>query len=150
MISEPIICLAQHISYTSLTLSPNGTKTRFHMTNVTKEIHRVHPKQFSSLWYVRRKPCTYLPSRLALSPNRPNRTSTLALSASSTIGSVQNDFWAFGTFGANPAPVWHFVQTDWNKIPHDPHHLGVLSGVQNNFWACGMFGANSAPILRRD
>jgi hypothetical protein len=26
---------------------------------------------FVSLWYVRRKPCTYLAPRLTLSPNRP-------------------------------------------------------------------------------
>jgi hypothetical protein len=45
------------------------TETRFHMTHVTKEFHRVRQKCFLSLWHVRRKPCTYLASRLALSPN---------------------------------------------------------------------------------
>jgi hypothetical protein len=44
-------------------------KERFHLTHVTYEFHRVHPKRFSSLWYIRRKPCTYLASRLALSLN---------------------------------------------------------------------------------
>jgi hypothetical protein len=43
------------------------------MTHITYEFHRVRPKLFMSLWYVLCKPCTYLASRLALSPNRPNR-----------------------------------------------------------------------------
>jgi hypothetical protein len=64
-------------------------------------------QQFSSVWYVQRKPCTYLALRLALSPNGPKRASTWALSPSSTIRCVQNDFWAYGTFAANHAPIWH-------------------------------------------
>jgi hypothetical protein len=40
------------------------------MINVTEEIHRMRPKWFLNLRYVRRKLCTYLASRLALSPNR--------------------------------------------------------------------------------
>ena len=32
----------------------------------------MRPKLFLSLWNVRRKPCTYLASRLAISPNGPN------------------------------------------------------------------------------
>jgi hypothetical protein len=68
---------------------------RFHMTHVTLEFHRVHPKRFLSLWYVRRKPCNYLASSLALSPIRLNRASTWALTPRSTIGCVQNNFSAF-------------------------------------------------------
>jgi hypothetical protein len=33
----------------------------------------VRPKYFLSLWYVGHEPCTYLMSRLALSPNGPKR-----------------------------------------------------------------------------
>jgi hypothetical protein len=40
---------------------------------VTYEFHRVRLKLFMSLWFVPCKPCTYLVSRLALSPNGPNR-----------------------------------------------------------------------------
>jgi hypothetical protein len=36
--------------------------------------------------------------KLALSPNRPKRTSTWASSPTSTIRCVQNDFWSNGTF----------------------------------------------------
>jgi hypothetical protein len=106
---------------------------RFHMTNVTEEIHRVRPKWFLSLRYVRRKPCTYLVSRLALCPNRPKRASMSASSPRSTIGCVQNDFYAYGTFVANSAPIldWQYrcLQMDWNKIPHDQCHLGDPSGA---------------------
>jgi hypothetical protein len=40
---------------------------------ITYELHRVRPKLFMSLWYIKCKPWTYLVSRLALSPNGPNR-----------------------------------------------------------------------------
>jgi hypothetical protein len=36
----------------------------------------VRPKWFSSLWYLRRKPCTHLTLRLTLSPDRPKPAST--------------------------------------------------------------------------
>jgi hypothetical protein len=68
------------------------TKTRSHMAHVTKEFHRVHPKWFLSIWYVRHKPCTYLASRLALSPNGLYRASTWASSPRSIIGCVQKWF----------------------------------------------------------
>jgi hypothetical protein len=57
--------------WTNTNTVPKWTKMRFHMTPVTKEFHRVCPKRFRSLWYVRCKPCTYLVSRLVLSPNGP-------------------------------------------------------------------------------
>jgi hypothetical protein len=43
------------------------------MTHVTYEFHRVRPKLFTSIRYVQYKPRTYLASRLARSPNGPNR-----------------------------------------------------------------------------
>jgi hypothetical protein len=100
---------------------------------ITLECHRVHPKWFLRLCYVQRKLCTYLASRLALSPNGLNWASTWASSFRSSNRCVKNDFWAYGMFGANPAPIWHrhnhCLQTDRNKIPQDPHHLGVSLGA---------------------
>jgi hypothetical protein len=61
-----------HLSYTDTNTISKRTKTRFHTTHVTYEFHRVRPKLFMSLWYVQCKPCTFLASRLALSPNRPD------------------------------------------------------------------------------
>jgi hypothetical protein len=106
-ISESMVCLAQIVS---LSCTDNNTiskwsKTRFHMTYVTLEFHRVRPKRFLRLWYVQHKPCTYLASRLALSLNGLNRVSTWASSPRSTIDCVQNDFWACGMFGVNCAPI---------------------------------------------
>jgi hypothetical protein len=43
---------------------------------VTYEYHQVRPKRFPSLWYVQRKPCTYLAVRLAPSTNGTERDST--------------------------------------------------------------------------
>jgi hypothetical protein len=81
------------------------TKTRFHRTDITEEFHRARPKQFPSPWYFRRKPCTSLASRFALSPNGPKLDSTWPTSPRSTIGCIQNNFWAYGTFGANRASI---------------------------------------------
>ena len=42
---------------------------------------------------------------------------------------VQNDFRAYGTFGANSAPILrqdlHYLQMDRNELPLEPRHLVV-------------------------
>jgi hypothetical protein len=90
-------------------------------------------KQFPSVWYVRRKLCTYLVSRLALSPKGPQRASTWASSPTSTIGYVQNYLWAYGTFGTNCVPIlrqdWHYLRMNQNELALEPRHLGVPSGA---------------------
>jgi hypothetical protein len=57
--------------------------------------------------------------------------STWALSPRSTIRCIQNDFYAYGMFGANRGPIWlqdcQHLQTKWNKILHDTGHLVVPS-----------------------
>jgi hypothetical protein len=104
---EPMVRLAQtiHLSCIDKNTISKWTETRFHMTDVIEEFRRVCPKWFLSLWYVWCKPCTYLASTLTLSPNRPKQDSTWATSPRSSIGCAQNDFWAYGTFGANRAPI---------------------------------------------
>jgi hypothetical protein len=66
------------------------------------------------------------------------------MSARSSIGCVQNDYRAYGTFGVNSAPLllqdWHNLPTDQNELPLEPRHLGAPYGT---------FDANSAPILNR-
>jgi hypothetical protein len=71
MISDPMVRSTQivHLSRTDSNSVSNRTKTKFHMTHVTQKFRRVHPKQLPSQWYIRRKPCTYLALRLALSQN---------------------------------------------------------------------------------
>jgi hypothetical protein len=77
-IYEPMVRLTQteHLSCTDVITVSKLIKTRFHMTHVTQEFHRGPPILFLSLRDVQRKPCTNLVSRVALSPNGPNRAST--------------------------------------------------------------------------
>jgi hypothetical protein len=50
-----------------------------------------------------------------------------------SIGFVQHDFRADGTFDTNCAPFlrqdYHYLQTYSNKFPLETHHLGVSSGA---------------------
>jgi hypothetical protein len=90
LIYEHMVHLMQieHLSCTDANTISKLIETRFHMTHFTEVFHRVRLKWFPSLWYVRCKLCTYLVSRLALSPNRPNQASTWASWPRSTIGCV--------------------------------------------------------------
>jgi hypothetical protein len=53
-------------------------------------------------------------------------------------GASKMILWAYGSFDANRAPILHRRQhcpkRDQNKIPHDPRHLGVLSGASNTIF----------------
>jgi hypothetical protein len=79
------------------------------------------------------KPCTYLAPTLAMSPNGLKREFAWPTSTRSSIGCVQNDFWAQGTFSANHAPIVYqdkrFLQMDRIKHPVEPPHHGVPSGA---------------------
>jgi hypothetical protein len=50
----------------------------------------------------------------------------LSLTHRSAIKCAQNDFWAFGRFGTNHAPILHNTNTV-SRQTHDPHYLGVPS-----------------------
>jgi hypothetical protein len=90
-IFKPVVCSAQtvHLSWTDANTISKWIETRFHMTHVTEEFHRVRLKWFPSLWYVWCKLCTYLASRLALSANATNRPSTWASLPRSTSGCIR-------------------------------------------------------------
>jgi hypothetical protein len=94
MISKPMVHSVQtvHLSCVRISNISKQTESSFYLSPITNEFHRVRPKRFVSLRYIRRKLSTYLASRLALSPNGSKRASTWALSPWSTIRSVQNDF----------------------------------------------------------
>jgi hypothetical protein len=87
-----------------------------------------------NLWYVPCKPCTYLASRVALSPNRPNRAppDPRHLEVPSGVSKMIYD------------PMVDLTQTEHlscidpntvsnrsKRVPHDPHHLEVPSGASN-------------------
>jgi hypothetical protein len=103
--------------------STKQTKSSIHFSLVTKEYHQVRPKQFRSLCCI----------KISTISNELNQAFTWALSPRSIIWCVQNDFWAYGMFSTNRAPILnrqqHYLQMDQNEIPHDPRHLGVSSGA---------------------
>jgi len=107
------------------------TESSFRLSLVTLKYHRERPKRFRSLWYVCCKPCTYLALKLTLSPNGPKRDCTRPMSPRSSIGCIQNDFWASRMFYANRAWIlrqdWHYLQMDWIELPLEPRHLGIPS-----------------------
>jgi hypothetical protein len=105
--SEPMVHLVQtmNVSCTDTNTISNTDQNEIPLD--PRHLGRPSSKRFLSLWYVRRKPCTCLAARLAQSPNGLNRASTWASSPRTAIGFVQNDFWAYGTFGSNHAPILH-------------------------------------------
>jgi hypothetical protein len=109
-----MVCSVQtvHLSCVKISTISRRTKMRFCLSVITLEYHRVHLKRFLTLWYVRRKPCTYLASRLELSRNGPKWASTWASSSSYSIGCIENNFLACGMF---IAPV-HLSCTYTNTV----------------------------------
>jgi hypothetical protein len=65
--------------------------------------------------------------------NRTEKRLHMARSPRSSIVCVQHDFRADGTFDTNRAPFlrqyYHYLQTNSNKLPLEPHFLGVSSGA---------------------
>jgi hypothetical protein len=93
-ISNPTVRLAQsmHLSCTKTNTISKRIKTRFYMTHVTQEFHRVRLKRFLKLWYVWCKLWTYLAPILTISPNGPKQYSSRPTSPRSSNGCVENDF----------------------------------------------------------
>jgi hypothetical protein len=107
MIFEPIAHLTQivHQSCVEINTISKRTKMSLHLTYVTWEVVPVWPKRFPCMWYVWRKPCTYLSPRLTASPSGPKHASTWTISPRSSIECTQNNFWAYCMFGTNGAPI---------------------------------------------
>jgi hypothetical protein len=95
-----MVCSVQtvHLSCVKISTISKWIEVSFRLSLITLEYHWVHLNWFMSLWYVRRKLCTDLAIRLALSPNGPKWASTWASSSSNFIGCIQNNFLAYGTF----------------------------------------------------
>jgi hypothetical protein len=103
MIFEPMVCSTQsmHVPCVKIGTISKRTESSFHLSLVTKDYHWVRRKSFLSLRYVWRKLCTYLAPILMQSPNQPKWDSKWPTSPMSSIGCVQNNFWACGIFSAN-------------------------------------------------
>jgi hypothetical protein len=142
MIFDPIARSVQivHQSCIKINTISKRTKTSFHLTTSCRSTIKVRPNQFLYLWYVRRKPCTYLAWRIALSPNGPKWASTWPASPRSSIGCAQNDFWAYGTFIPNHTPFLHrdlhYLQTDQNEFILDPIVLASVTKMISEPMVC--------------
>jgi hypothetical protein len=123
-----MVCLVQtmHLSCVKICTISKQTEMSFHFSLITSEYHRVHLKWFLSLWYVQNKWCTYLASRLELSPNGPKRASTWASSSSNSIGCIQNDFLSCGVFFkpvhlsctyTNTVSKWTEMRFEFHRVP---------------------------------
>jgi hypothetical protein len=77
-ISMPMVHSVQtvHLSCVNIKTVSKRIEMSFRLIHVTYEYNQMSPKWFLSLYYVRRKPCTYVVSRLTLSPNRLKWAST--------------------------------------------------------------------------
>jgi hypothetical protein len=85
--------------------SPNRMKGASSWASSPRSTIGLRPKLFMSLWYVWRKPRTYVATTLTLFANEPKQNSTWARSPRSSIAFVQSDFWDYGKFDANRAPI---------------------------------------------
>jgi hypothetical protein len=109
------------------------TEPSFHLSLVTKESHRLRPKRFLCLWYVRWKPCTCLAQTLTLSPNGLKRDSTRPMSLMSPSGASQTI--CVSLWYVQCKPCTYLVSrlalspNGPNRAPPDPHYLGVPSGA---------------------
>jgi hypothetical protein len=94
-----------HVSCVKISSISKQTETSIHLSLITEDYHMVRSKQFLRLRYIWRKPCTNLTPILTLSPNWPKWDSTWPRSPRCSVGYVQSNFWAWGTFSANRAPI---------------------------------------------
>jgi hypothetical protein len=123
-----MVCLVQtmHLSGIKISTISKWTKMSFRLCHITSEYHQVHLKWLLSLWYVQRKPCTYLASRLALSPNGPKRASTWASSSSNSIGCIPNNFLSLWYIRQTGAPALHLC---YYRLQMDQNEIRVPSGA---------------------
>jgi hypothetical protein len=81
---------------------------------------------------------------------RTKKSFLLSLEPRSAIRCVKNNFCAYDMFSANSAPILqqhkHCLQMDGNEIPHDPRHLGVLSGASKMISEPMVHSAQTAPL----
>jgi hypothetical protein len=108
----------------------------------------VRPKQFVSLSYVWRKPCTFLALTLTPSLNVPNeiphepRHLGVPSGVSKTIAKPM--VCLAQTVHQSCVKISTISNTDQNKLPHENRHLGEPSSA---YKMISTFGANRAPIL---
>jgi hypothetical protein len=141
-----------HLSCIKISTISKQSKLSFHLSPFTEEYHRVHSKWFLSLWCIRRKLCTYLAPKLALSPNRPKRDSIWHISSRSSIGVRLNGFLSIWYVPCQP---WTYLASRLALSPNRSNQPStwasspriIIGCFHNGFWAYGALCANHAPIL---
>jgi hypothetical protein len=154
MVSETMVCLVQNrAAIMNRTLSPNIPKQDRHdprHLGVLQGASKIVSEPMVRLaWNVH----LFCMNTYTIS-NWTERDSTWPASPRSSIGCIQNDFWACGMFGEKPCtyllptltlcpngPKW---DSTWPTSPRNS-----IRCVQNCFRACGTFGANRAAISHR-
>ena len=92
----------------------------------------MHPKQFLSIWYVWRKPCTYLTLTLTPSPNGPNEIphDPRHLGVPSGASKMISEPMVRSTQTVHLSCVKIAMsEKDRNELPLEPHHLVVPSSA---------------------
>jgi hypothetical protein len=152
MISMPVLHSTQtvHLSCAEIKTISKWIELSFHLTYVTKEYPRVCPKRFQSLWYIWWKLCTYIASRLTLSPNRLKRASTWPTTPRSTIG-VPKQFQSLWYIWRKP---YTYLASRLILSPNRPKRASIwptsprstIRCAQNDFHGHGTFDTKRAPI----
>jgi hypothetical protein len=155
IIFEPVVSSTQTMDLYCVKISTfsKRTESSFHLSLVPYANDRMRPNLFLSLWYIWRKPWTYLAPTLTQSPSGPKWDSTLPTSPRCSIKCVQNILllWyvrrKLCTYLASRLalpPNGQKQASTWASSPRS-----TIDCAQNDFWANGTFNTNRAPILRR-
>jgi hypothetical protein len=149
MISEPMVCSVQtkHLSCVKISTISKQTEISFRLSLNSTEYHRVHPKWFYEPMLYSAQTVHIHCIKISTISKGPKWASTWTSSSSNSIGCIEKNFLACGTF----AELVHLSCTYTNTISKRTEmRFEFHQCVQNNFWAYGMFGTNCAPILRQD
>ena len=130
------------------------TKSSLHLSLFNYEYHRVRLKWFLSLWCIRRKPCTYLLTKLTVSKWTEARFHMTHI-IKELYQVRPNWFLSISYVPCKPCiylasrlalspnrPNWAFTWAPWPR--------STIGCVQYGFLSYGELGANRAPILHRN
>jgi hypothetical protein len=151
-----MVCLVQTmlLSCTNSNTVSKRTKTRFQTTHVTYEFHQVRPKLFMMYWYVQSKPCTYLASTFALSPNRPSGDPPYPRHLGVPSGASKMIFEPMVRLSKPSTYLAPTLTLSQNRSKRDSTRptslMSSIGCIQYYFRAYRTFSANCAPTLRHD
>jgi hypothetical protein len=135
-----------HLSCAKIKTISEWIEMTFYLIHVAKECNQLLLKWFLSLWYIQHKSCTYLTSRLMVSPYGPKQDSTWPKSHRSTIGCVkmyvQRKPCIYLVLRLILSPNGPKIASIWPMSPKS-----TIGCAWEDFHAHGTFGGNRAPFL---